>query len=334
MIDITAKYIYEVYRCKSVSLAAKKLFLSQPALSTSIKKAERELGAPIFNRKTIPFSLTAEGKLYIEAIEKMMQLEQETKAQIQDISELKNGTLKIGTAYRLSYFVIPQICEVFRREFPHVDISIIHTHSDMLLSLLEKNDADLIFTPIDKTYENLHTEILFEEKCIVALRRDFHEIEHLLPYALSYNEIVSRRYPPEKEIEDVELFQNIEFIYSPPNSNIYKKRKSVLSEFKTDPYVTSSLGNQQLNYNLMMAGFGALFTTDAVIATMPPNTDCLYFALRAPEAKQNFALVYKEQEHSGSAAILQAFAGVAKDLFHNEMPLQTLCLYQGINTAL
>ena len=44
MLDTLAKYVYEVYRSKSVSAAAKKLYISQPALSSSIKKAEKELG--------------------------------------------------------------------------------------------------------------------------------------------------------------------------------------------------------------------------------------------------------------------------------------------------
>ena len=43
MLDNTARYIYEIYREKSVSQAAKKLFISQAALSSSLKKAEEEL---------------------------------------------------------------------------------------------------------------------------------------------------------------------------------------------------------------------------------------------------------------------------------------------------
>ena len=68
MLETNAKYIYTVYRLKSVSLAAQELYISQPALSRAIKKAEKELGIQIFNRKTIPLSVTTEGKLYIEAI--------------------------------------------------------------------------------------------------------------------------------------------------------------------------------------------------------------------------------------------------------------------------
>ena len=46
------KYVYAVYREKSFSKAAQKLFVSQPALSNMIKKAEAEIGMPIFDRST------------------------------------------------------------------------------------------------------------------------------------------------------------------------------------------------------------------------------------------------------------------------------------------
>ena len=89
MLGTTTKYIYTVYRLKSFSLAAQELFISQPALSRAIKKVEEGLGAPIFNRKTVPVSLTAEGKIYIDAIEKMLEIEQNAVDNVHDIKNLQ-----------------------------------------------------------------------------------------------------------------------------------------------------------------------------------------------------------------------------------------------------
>ena len=68
MLDNIARYVYAVYRLKGVSNAADELFVSRPAISAAVKKAESALGAPIFNRKTLPFTLTEEGKIYIQAV--------------------------------------------------------------------------------------------------------------------------------------------------------------------------------------------------------------------------------------------------------------------------
>ena len=56
-------YFYEFYLERSFSGAAKKLFISQPALSASVKKVEKQLGVTIFDRSTNPISLTPAGKV-------------------------------------------------------------------------------------------------------------------------------------------------------------------------------------------------------------------------------------------------------------------------------
>ena len=117
MLDTLSRYVYEVYRCKSVSEASKKLFISQPALSASIKKAEEKLGYPIFNRSTLPFSLTPEGKVYVKGIEEILKIEEETRNSIIELGDLKSGTLTIGTATHISFFAIPIICREFKKKY-------------------------------------------------------------------------------------------------------------------------------------------------------------------------------------------------------------------------
>ena len=67
-------YVYAVWQEKSFSAAARKLFVSQPALSASVRKVERELGLPIFNRSTTPLQLTDAGRAYIDAAERIFRI--------------------------------------------------------------------------------------------------------------------------------------------------------------------------------------------------------------------------------------------------------------------
>ena len=55
------EYIYAVYQEKSFSKAAQKLYVSQPWLSSTVKKVEQEVGLPLFDRSTTPISLTEAG---------------------------------------------------------------------------------------------------------------------------------------------------------------------------------------------------------------------------------------------------------------------------------
>lgn len=309
MVDQIARYVYEVYRQKSVSLAAQKLFLSQPALSAAIKKAEKELGAPIFNRKTLPFSLTAEGKIYIETVERMLQLEAESADRIRDIREVQGGTLTIATASHLSYFVIPRILEVYHRNYPQVDINISRAGSDKLYEQLDKETADVSFVFHDRLPEGYQALPLFSTRSVVALSRKDPAAERLLPYAVSHDEVINNCYDPTKMIKDLSLFQGVEFIYNLPNTHVYKKRKLLFGTPDIKPYITSNTSSLLLNYNLMQAGFGALLTTDADLSVIPPGDDCIYFVLSEAATKEQFSIVYRK--HS---PIVDAFLETAKNV--------------------
>ena len=68
-------YIYEIYKTGSFSKAAKNLYLTQPALSIAVKKEEKELGQPIFDRSSSSIRLTEAGKAYIESMETIRKTE-------------------------------------------------------------------------------------------------------------------------------------------------------------------------------------------------------------------------------------------------------------------
>lgn len=324
MLDTLSKYVYEVYRCKSVSAAAKKLYLSQPAISTAIKKAEEELGAPIFNRKTIPFSLTPEGKIYIETIEKILLLEQQTHDRIQDMHEFRGGLINIATSTNLSYYVIPKICEQFRLNYPHVDIRITTTQTTELPGMLAKGTADLAFTPTEESVPGFTVVPLLVENLVVAVRQDFDGIAALIPFALTYEDVQNRDFPKEKRITDMSVFRGIDFIYTPPDSNIFRKRKLIFGDSSSVPFINVNQLNQRLNYNLMRSGFGALLTTDADVATMPPDKACIYFALHSPAAKQNFSIAHGKLPDDPTFTLVEEFIRTAREFFNCDNPLKKL----------
>ena len=66
-------YIYEVYRQGSFTRDAQVLYISQPSLSQMVRKAERRIGAPIFDRSISPIALTEAGRAYIRAAEQLQQ---------------------------------------------------------------------------------------------------------------------------------------------------------------------------------------------------------------------------------------------------------------------
>ena len=98
-------YVYEVYKEQSFSKAAENLYISQPALSSMIKKIETKIGMPLFDRSTSPIQLTECGKKYIKTAEKIMDLENEFAYYVGNLQELKTGRLSVGGTYLFSSFI-------------------------------------------------------------------------------------------------------------------------------------------------------------------------------------------------------------------------------------
>ena len=324
MLDNTSRYIYEIYRCKSVSKAAEKLFISQPALSKTLKNCEEKLGAPIFNRKTHPFSLTPEGKLYIETLEKIMSLESDTYQEIRNVSQYKTGTLKIGVSTILAYNVVPKICEMFLIKYPDIDINIIYSATDNLYRLLKTEEAHIIFLPTFTAPDEYICESLFEEKFVVGVRKEYVQSENMLQYALTYDEIIKKTYSSKKELDSVDKLKTLEFIHNPPSSHIYKKRKLMIAGSEFNPHIATSSNNYTLNHNLMLAGLGALLTTDANLATMPPDDKCAYFVIKQNDVRECFSMVYLKSGNSASYKLTKEFSKTAKNLFSSDNCLTNL----------
>lgn len=323
MLDNTARYIYTVYRLKSVCLAAQELYLSQPALSRAIKKAEDGLGYPIFNRKTHPFSLTPEGKVYIQSIEKMLEIEKEAAEKISDLHHTQGGTLRIATSLHFSYYLIPKLLKAFQKKHPQVDIHIILTDTNRIYENLQKDMADLIFVAEEAAPEGYSALPLLDIRNVVALPR-YMIPEKMQDYALSYAELIGRSYSADKEIPNLSGFRGIDFIYTPPNTNIQKKRKNLISDTAYTSYITASANRQQLNYNLMRSGFGALLTTDANIATMTPRSDCAFFVLSGSASRQSFFMVCRKEQDCLHNPLIKEFAHTARKIFSDENPLPHL----------
>ena len=164
------KYVYEVYKEKSFSKAAKKLFISQPALSNMVRKAEKEMGAPIFDRSTIPLTVTKEGAYYIRTVEKILFLERNLERYFQDIAGLQGGTLALGGASYFCSFVYPDLIARFQTKYPQVTIDLTEGNTRELKAGLENESLDLVLeTAMEKDDTSIKRYLFRKENLILAV---------------------------------------------------------------------------------------------------------------------------------------------------------------------
>ena len=85
-------YICAIWNERSFSRASQKLFVSQPWLSSVVKKTEQEIGTPIFDRSTNPISLTEAGRYYLEQAKRITEIEDETRMYFSSLCTKEHGT--------------------------------------------------------------------------------------------------------------------------------------------------------------------------------------------------------------------------------------------------
>ena len=93
------EYITKLAETGSFSAAAEKLFISQPSLSQFIRRIEKQMGTPLFERRGSGVILTEAGRIYLAAEEKVREIYRERDSRIQDLQQTVSGTVRIGSSH-------------------------------------------------------------------------------------------------------------------------------------------------------------------------------------------------------------------------------------------
>ncbi|SHE85777.1 transcriptional regulator, LysR family [Lactonifactor longoviformis DSM 17459] len=137
------KVFYTVANSRNISKAASELFISQPAISKSIRKLEQSLGVTLFSRNSRGVQLTEEGEILYEYVERAFDSLQLGEAQLKKVNELGIGHLHIGVSTTLCKYMLLPYLKAFIKAHPHVKITIDCQSTNHTLQLLKENKIDI-----------------------------------------------------------------------------------------------------------------------------------------------------------------------------------------------
>src|SRR5258706_3382866 len=109
---------------KSFSRAAERLFRTQPAISVTIRKLERELGEVLFNRSRKVGTLTEAGTILLSYARRLVNLRDEAKGSVGELRGLYRGRLTIGANESTSLYLLPPLLLAYRRRHPNIKIEV------------------------------------------------------------------------------------------------------------------------------------------------------------------------------------------------------------------
>lgn len=140
------KVFYHVAATLSFSEASKQLYISQSAVSQSIKVLEKKLNQTLFIRSTKKVQLTPEGEILLKHIEPAINLIQKGENQLLEANTLNGGQLRIGASDTICrYYLVPYL-GAFHKAYPKVHIKVTNQTSIECAHLLENGQVDFIIT--------------------------------------------------------------------------------------------------------------------------------------------------------------------------------------------
>jgi DNA-binding transcriptional LysR family regulator len=157
-----------VARTGSFTRAADELYLTQPALSLQIKALEESLGERLFERQGRQLLLTPAGDLMLERAEQILGLIEQTNEEIQALQGLQRGRLSIGTNDSNCLYVLPDLVQQFRQQFPDVELRLTNSHSSQVASWVVEGRVEFGLVTLPILDPRLEAQPLFERKEVLV----------------------------------------------------------------------------------------------------------------------------------------------------------------------
>ncbi|MGM9859052.1 MAG: LysR family transcriptional regulator [Bacilli bacterium] len=167
------EYFVEVVQTNNISKAAKKFYVSQPAISTAIKELEKEFNTTLFIRYNNQLTLTDEGHYFYIVAQNLIK---EFKKAEEDLHSFvkKKEVIKIGVPPMIGTFILPPIFEKFNKLYPHVEIQLVELGSVANTNAILNRDISLGFTvkKKDTTFENLNYKKIVDTSLLFVVNKN------------------------------------------------------------------------------------------------------------------------------------------------------------------
>lgn len=164
------KYLIALADHRHFGKAAEASFVSQPTLSTQIKKLEEELGVQLFERAPRKVMLTPVGRDVVARARSIVAEVESMRDIARRSQDPESGSLRLGAFPTLAPYFLPHAVPAMQTRFPRLELLLVEEKSDVLLAQLHEGriDAALLALPIHD--DQLYSESLFDEAFVLATR--------------------------------------------------------------------------------------------------------------------------------------------------------------------
>lgn len=166
------RYLVAVADHRHFGRAAEACFVSQPTLSTQIKKLERELGVELIERNPRRIMLTSVGESVVERARVVLRETDNIREVARRSTDPEAGSLRIGLFPTLAPYLLPHVVPVLHERFPKLELLLVEEKSAVVHQRLREGQLDVGLLALPVHDDHLHCEPLFSEEFVLAVPTD------------------------------------------------------------------------------------------------------------------------------------------------------------------
>lgn len=270
------RYVITVAEERNFTRAAKRLYITQPSLSQTIKNEEERLGVILFDRSSSPLTLTDAGKEYVLWSKQVLSLYENMERRLQDFSTDEVSSLKIGILPEFSSFILSGPLKLFRERNPNSFVQIVEQSNNDLEKSLEDSKLDFIIGLTHKDKYKYCSEPLYDEKIVLAVTPDFS--------------------PQDKDAVEVDLieFKDAPFVMMEEGQFLYNVTHDLCKKSGFIPRAVVECYNLETALCMVEAGVGVSIVPDLMCKVVG---DLKYYNIKGPTPESQISLVYRRDRY-------------------------------------
>ena len=313
------QYIVTTAQEKSISKAAKKLYISQPSLTLSIQNLEKELGVVLFERTRGALSLTYAGQLYYDWALNTLHSREQLGARIDDIKEQTSHQIRLGISPHRSTILLPAILPDFYAQFPKSELRIEERPTYQLRALMEEEKLDLIIDvpqPDTLNYQNI---LLAQEHLVLAVPESF--IKKLPEISPEAHMITTDPSKVTNEVVDLQCFGEMPFFMQTEPQNLAAQSRRIYESAGFFPRTRLVCNNISTALDLVKSQLGIVLAPEIYSLPGHAQEGVRYFRMDPQMTDQidvrQICLVYRKSLylHAGLKTLISLFVERAPGIY-------------------
>lgn len=161
-----------LYDTENITKAAQRLFISQPTITSRLKKLENYYGVQLVIRKQRGVTFTPEGEKLALHAEKMLSEQRKIEEELHNMGEQVSGTIRVGVSNFFALNKMPKLLRLFKQSYPNVEFQVVTGWSSEMHRLILNHDVHIGFIKGDYLW-NENKYLLYEEEICVAAPWEF-----------------------------------------------------------------------------------------------------------------------------------------------------------------